>query len=688
MNEAGECRPSTPTATASGCSPPSSAGVARTPRTRSSSTTCRSRIAELDDTAVAERVAEVWAFWQRQRDHPRYRALVALLVETHAARSAELLDADTRRGAAVRARARREEREAARYALLDAAIARLVQRHGGVPRDKVAGLEEVGALGGLTPDEVTAAGAPHRLLGPAIGAEQRRQIRALLDEFGRLTGGPGARRRCSRCWGSCRRHRAAGVGRVDGLALTGARAPSRTAARRGRRAAGVRRRPPRTRPRRGGGLPRRRGRRRHRLPAAAGAGRGARRGPARRRGPRPPARRGRRAGSRRPRAAAVDRRSGRRAGRGGRARTARRSRAPSAAVRGQAPGAARPGAVDARPGGHGGHAADRAGARRPGAERPGRPSSCGRAGGPGAGRPREARGLVAAAAGAAGAVRRAGAGAWDEVDAVLADAAAGWARPPPRGRPPLGGRGRRARRLARTARTSSPDLEEPRAARGSQVGGPTSASRPPRRAGVRPEAALQAVLADCRDHRRRPAGLEQLTARPPDPPAWVNAARDVRGDVVVLWAPSTTGRVTYRVRRMRPDGTWQVIGRVPDSSIEDGGAPPGVEAPVYAVAAIQAGRSSTETRSDSAPAAPRPPPPRACSPYGQATARRGDLDARGGAASSTACAGSTAAVARGRPDPRHQDARTAARPAGACRCTRCSAARGGYGRSEGRSDGG
>jgi hypothetical protein len=34
--------------------------------------------------------------------------------------------------------------------------------------------------------------------------------------------------------------------------------------------------------------------------------------------------------------------------------------------------------------------------------------------------------------------------------------------------------------------------------------------------------------------------------------------------------------------------------------MEDGGAPPGVEAPVYAVAALQAGRSSAETRSDAA----------------------------------------------------------------------------------------
>ncbi len=143
---------------------------------------------ELDDDVVAARVAEVWAFWQRQRDHPRYRALVALLVETHAMRSAELLDAHTRRAAAVRARAGREEREAARYALLDAAISRLVQRHGGIPRDKVAGLEEVGALSGLTPDEVATHVRRHPTLGPSVGPERRRQIRALLDEFGRLTG--------------------------------------------------------------------------------------------------------------------------------------------------------------------------------------------------------------------------------------------------------------------------------------------------------------------------------------------------------------------------------------------------------------------------------------------------------------------------------------------------------------------
>ncbi|MCX6462308.1 MAG: hypothetical protein NTW05_01760, partial [Pseudonocardiales bacterium] len=155
---------------------------------------------DLDDAAVAARVAEVWGAWQRQRDHPKYRVLVALLVAAHGERSAELLDAGRRRTAALRVRAQREQRDAARYELLDAAVSRLVARHGGVPRDKVAGLEEVGALAGLTAAEVATRLRRHRVVdgapvtpGPAaatIGPERRRQVRALLDEFGRLTDAP------------------------------------------------------------------------------------------------------------------------------------------------------------------------------------------------------------------------------------------------------------------------------------------------------------------------------------------------------------------------------------------------------------------------------------------------------------------------------------------------------------------
>jgi hypothetical protein len=117
-------------------------------------------------------------------------------------------------------------------------------------------------------------------------------------------------------------------------------------------------------------------------------------------------------------------------------------------------------------------------------------------------------------------------------------------------------------------------------------------------------AALLAVLAACPAH---PGALAALGQIPLAAPAWVSAARDARGDVLVLWAASATPGVTYRVSRRRADGSWQVVGRVGATSVDDGGAPPGVEAPVYAVAALQAGRSSAETRSD-APGAPADAP--------------------------------------------------------------------------------
>ncbi len=89
--------------------------------------------------------------------------LVAELVATHDARSAELLDAGRRRAAAARVRAQRAQRDAGRYALLDAAISRLVDRYGAVPADKVDGLHEVGALAGLTRDEVSTRLRRHRV---------------------------------------------------------------------------------------------------------------------------------------------------------------------------------------------------------------------------------------------------------------------------------------------------------------------------------------------------------------------------------------------------------------------------------------------------------------------------------------------------------------------------------------------
>jgi hypothetical protein len=107
--------------------------------------------------------------------------------------------------------------------------------------------------------------------------------------------------------------------------------------------------------------------------------------------------------------------------------------------------------------------------------------------------------------------------------------------------------------------------------------------------------ALSAVLADCPGHPGATAALAQI---PVAAPAWVSAARDARGDVLVLWAASATPDVVYRVSRQGSDGRWQVLGRTGTTSLDDGGAPVGVEVPVYAVVAMHAGRASDEARSD------------------------------------------------------------------------------------------
>ncbi|WP_433733058.1 Ig-like domain repeat protein [Nocardia sp. CA-129566] len=149
----------------------------------------------LSDAEVAARVEEVWGFWQRQRDHPKYRVLVGLLVDAHPRLSRLLLDSAVRRVQTARVREVRAQRDADRYEILDAAISRLVQRHGGVPAGKIPGLEEIGAMGGLSAAEVATRLRRHRVIEDepvpvAVLTEQRRQqIRQLLSEWERLIDG-------------------------------------------------------------------------------------------------------------------------------------------------------------------------------------------------------------------------------------------------------------------------------------------------------------------------------------------------------------------------------------------------------------------------------------------------------------------------------------------------------------------
>ncbi|MFE4463027.1 Ig-like domain repeat protein, partial [Nocardia tengchongensis] len=144
----------------------------------------------LSDDEVAARVAEVWAFWQKLRDHPKFRVLAGLLVDAHSDLSGPLLHTGSRLHEADRVRQLRDRRDAERFEMLDAAIGRLVQRHNGIPAGKIPGLEDIGRLGGLTVAEVAERVRRHRIIDdapaappppatPALSSDLRRQIRSL-----------------------------------------------------------------------------------------------------------------------------------------------------------------------------------------------------------------------------------------------------------------------------------------------------------------------------------------------------------------------------------------------------------------------------------------------------------------------------------------------------------------------------
>jgi cell division septum initiation protein DivIVA len=525
---------------------------------------------DLDDDAVAERIAEVWAAWQRQRDHPKYRVLVGLLVQQHAVRSAELLDARRRRTAAARVRAQRRQRDSARYELLHAAIRRLVQRHRGIPADKVEGLYEVGALAGLSRAEVDVRLQRHRVLpaAPAVGAigpERRRQVRALLDEFGRLTGDPAP---------------------PTLLALLGL-GPDATAAQVRTMAGAWRARARELPPQRLRAVvdellvhvselvePGREAVEAYLEAVAADV-----------------------AEYLRPRVRAAVLVEDRLVAED------REQLLEEATERGLDRG--RAAAVIAALAEELGVAVDATGP----APAPPRvreweePLRAARAA-LRAGRPGEAQRLVRVAeqhVGDDGGTQvRAVA---DEVAAVLAGAERGWR---------AASAAHEARRwseavdlldgLRRTAadvpgprgETVDDLLREARAALERADRAVAAALAGPAAGRAR---ALSAVLADCPGHPGATAALERM---PVAAPAWVSAARDARGDVLVLWAASTTPDVEYRVSRQGPDGRWQELGRTETTSLDDGGAPVGVEVPVYAVEAVRAGRASDETRSSAA----------------------------------------------------------------------------------------
>ena len=156
---------------------------------------------DLPDAAVAAQLAAVWSFWQKHRDHPKYRGLVTALLADHVQMSTQLATATGRRELADQVRRARTERDAGRFVELDAAVSRLVERFGGLPRTKVAGLRTFAAQAGIDDAEFERRIRRHRLVDDAVSGKPPRpvdvsgvyrQVRADLDELGRLTGTPAA----------------------------------------------------------------------------------------------------------------------------------------------------------------------------------------------------------------------------------------------------------------------------------------------------------------------------------------------------------------------------------------------------------------------------------------------------------------------------------------------------------------
>ncbi|MCK9876210.1 hypothetical protein MXD59_10550 [Frankia sp. Ag45/Mut15] len=156
-------------------------------------------VATLTDAQVQARIDEVWAFWQRNRDHPRYRGAIIGLLERHAELAAALADRTTRLALSERVAAARAERDDERFAALDAAARRLVARFGGLPADRLEGLRTWAATQDITAAEFDTRIRRHRVLpaagteaatGPAHGEQVSpavlRQIRSDLDELARI----------------------------------------------------------------------------------------------------------------------------------------------------------------------------------------------------------------------------------------------------------------------------------------------------------------------------------------------------------------------------------------------------------------------------------------------------------------------------------------------------------------------
>lgn len=145
----------------------------------------------LSDESVDAQIDAVWAFWQKQRDHPKYRGVVSAMLVIHRDIADQMRSRDGRRWLAEQTVVERVRREEERYAEVDAAVLRLVERFGGIPENKVPGLRRFALAAGVDEAAFDARLRRHLVLRPAGPPAQDgvlRQVRADLDELAQLDG--------------------------------------------------------------------------------------------------------------------------------------------------------------------------------------------------------------------------------------------------------------------------------------------------------------------------------------------------------------------------------------------------------------------------------------------------------------------------------------------------------------------
>jgi hypothetical protein len=150
---------------------------------------------EDDQTVIDHQVSAVVAFWQREQNSARYRALVTRLLDQRAELSAVVRDPAQRAAARASARASRAQDEQARRERIEAMVERLVRAHpAGVPRSRLERLRAVAAREGFAGPELDA-----RLTSLAIVDDiaeplpetERTHLRETLSAYNQLVASSG-----------------------------------------------------------------------------------------------------------------------------------------------------------------------------------------------------------------------------------------------------------------------------------------------------------------------------------------------------------------------------------------------------------------------------------------------------------------------------------------------------------------